>query len=304
MYQKHFGLKELPFSLTPNTQYYFALPPHKQAMEVLTTALNVGEGFIKITGEVGTGKTLLCRKLLKELPAHIQAAYIPNPMLSPDALRRAVAAELGVDLTSGIDQQQFTQLIEQQLLALSSRGKSVVLIIDEAQALPEESLEALRLMTNLETETKKLLQVILFGQPELDEKLAKHTLRQLRQRISFSYQLKPMIAHHIEQYLRHRLAVAGYKGTPIFSAPVCVALAKASTGTARLVNILAHKSLMLAYGEGKSRVTKTHVAYAAADTESAIHPTVLGTSRWLWPLLCLLGGGLIAAVLLLLGGPR
>lgn len=304
MYQEYFGLTELPFSLTPNTQYYFALPMHKQAMEVLMTALDVGEGFIKVTGEVGTGKTLLCRKLLRELPENFQAAYIPNPMLSPEALRRAVAAELGVDPANGVDQQQFTQIIERQLLALSSRGKSVVLIIDEAQALPEESLEALRLMTNLETESKKLLQVILFGQPELDEKLTKHALRQLRQRISFSYRLTPMAAPHIEQYLQHRLVVAGYHGAPLFSAAVCRALEKASGGTARLVNILAHKCMMLAYGEGRKQITKAHVSFAATDTESAKPLTNSRLSWAMWTLLGLLISGLIALSVVIRGAAQ
>ena len=167
MYLYHYGIKELPFTLTPNTSYFFGLPSHKEAIQVLLTALKTGEGFIKVTGEVGTGKTLICRKLLNELPKQFVAAYIPNPYLTPTELRRAVASELNVVLTDHADQQEFTQRIQQRLIHIHQENQAVVLIIDEAQALPVESIEALRLITNLETESRKLLQVVLFGQPEL-----------------------------------------------------------------------------------------------------------------------------------------
>jgi MSHA biogenesis protein MshM len=169
MYLYHFGIRELPFTLTPNTSYFFGLPSHKEAIQVLLTALKSGEGFIKVTGEVGAGKTLICRKLLNEIPDHFVAAYIPNPYLTPSELRRSVASELQVELSSQADQQEFTQRIQQRLIDINQRNRGVVLIIDEAQALPIESIEALRLMTNLETESRKLLQVVLFGQPELDD---------------------------------------------------------------------------------------------------------------------------------------
>lgn len=268
MYLSHFGLNEQPFTLTPNTQFYFGLPSHNEAMEVLRTALDAGEGFIKVTGEVGSGKTLLCRKLLNELPDNFPSAYIPNPMLSPQEFRRAVAAEIGVVLQEGSDQQQFTRQIEDKLIEKAADGLSVVLIVDEAQAMPDETIEALRLMTNLETESKKLLQVVLFGQPELDQKLASPRLRQLRQRITFSYQLKQMDADQVEQYVQHRLQVAGYKGAPVFGRAQCRAMVSACHGTARLINVVSHKALMLAYGEGKREVSVEHVNYAVKDTEA------------------------------------
>ena len=276
MYLYHFGIRELPFTLTPNTSYFFGLPSHNEAMQVLLTALKTGEGFIKVTGEVGTGKTLICRKLLNELPDYFVAAYVPNPMLSPTELRRAVANELGVELGSDCDQQAFTQKIQQRLIAIHQQQKSAVLIIDEAQALPIESIEALRLMTNLETESRKLLQVVLFGQPELDEKLALPELRQLRQRITFSYSLALMDPDQVYQYVRHRVNVAGYHGTDLFNRQCCELLYRASAGTPRMVNVLAHKALMLAYGEGKSAVEPEHIAAASADTEAA--QTV--SSKW------------------------
>ncbi|MCU7554695.1 AAA family ATPase [Alteromonas sp. ASW11-19] len=269
MYLYHFGINELPFTLTPNTSYFFGLPSHNEALQVLLTALKTGEGFIKVTGEVGTGKTLICRKLLNELPDHFEAAYIPNPMLSPDELRRSVAAELGVELGITSDQQVFTQKIQERLIAIHQQQKSAVLIIDEAQALPTESIEALRLMTNLETESRKLLQVVLFGQPELDEKLALEELRQLKQRITFSYALRLMDADQVHQYVQHRMAVSGYRGAELFPAPLCQLLYNASRGTPRIVNVLCHKALMLAYGEGKTQVERSHVLAAIADTEAA-----------------------------------
>lgn len=268
MYLYHFGLTELPFTLTPNTSFFLALEPHNEALAVLMTALKTGEGFIKVIGEVGTGKTLLCRKLLNEIPEHFVTAYIPNPYLNPDELRRAVAIELGVKQAQRMSAQLLTQRIQNRLLELHAKGHSVVLILDEAQALPEESLEALRLFTNLETETRKLLQVVLFAQPELDQRLAQTEFRQLRQRITFSYQLRAMKAEEVQQYVQHRLQVAGYKGATLFSASICKKITKASQGIPRLVNIICHKMLMLSYGQGNYQMTKKQLAAAIKDTES------------------------------------
>jgi MSHA biogenesis protein MshM len=269
MYLYHFGIKELPFTLTPNTSYFFGLPSHKEAIQVLLTALKTGEGFIKVTGEVGTGKTLICRKLLNELPRHFVAAYIPNPYLTPTELRRAVASELNVALTDQSDQQEFTQRIQQRLIHIHQENKGVVLIIDEAQALPVESIEALRLITNLETESRKLLQVVLFGQPELNDKLSLPELRQLKQRVTFSYTLQLMDADQVYQYIKHRMNVAGYRGGELFDRKCCSLLFKASRGTPRIVNVLCHKALMLAYGEGVQKISQLHVKLSIKDTEAA-----------------------------------
>lgn len=267
MYLYHFGLTELPFTLTPNTNFFLPLEPHNEALAVLMTALKTGEGFIKVVGEVGTGKTLLCRKLLNEIPEHFVTAYIPNPYLNPDELRRAVAIELGVKQAQRMSVQLLTQRIQNRLLELHAGGHSVVLILDEAQALPAESLEALRLFTNLETETRKLLQVVLFAQPELDERLAQTEFRQLRQRITFSYQLRAMNAQEVEHYIQHRLQVAGYKGATLFSTKVCKKITKATQGVPRLVNILCHKMLMLSYGQGHYQMTVKALSAAIKDTE-------------------------------------
>lgn len=267
MYLYHFGLRELPFTLTPNTNFYLGLEPHNEALAVLITALKAGEGFIKVVGEVGTGKTLMCRKLLNEIPSHFITAYIPNPYLKPDELRRAVAVELGVKQAQRMSVQLLTQRIQQKLVELHDKGHSVVLILDEAQALPAESLEALRLFTNLETETRKLLQVVLFAQPELDERLAENSFRQLKQRITFSYKLRAMTVPEVECYIQHRMQVAGYKGMNLFNHAIAKKIAKVSHGVPRLVNILCHKMLMLCYGEGSYQITKQHLSAAINDTE-------------------------------------
>jgi len=279
LYLQHFGLAKTPFSLTPNTEFFFGLAPHVEALQVLQTALQTGEGFIKVTGEVGTGKTLICRKLINDLPNRFHCAYLPNPYLSPAELRWAVALELGLKYSVDIDQMQLTGLIQQQLLALCAHGHSIVLVLDEAQALPDESLEALRLFTNLETESRKLLQVVLFAQPELNQRLSLHNFRQLRQRITFSYCLRPLTLDEADAYVLHRLSVAGRVGQPLFTHRDTRLLAKASKGIPRLINILAHKALLLSFGEGTQRVEYRHVKAAIIDTED----TKLGLqAKWLW----------------------
>ncbi len=280
LYLRHFGLQQTPFSLTPNTAFYVDLPQHHEALEVLNTALNVGEGFIKVTGEVGTGKTMLCRKLMNDAPEDWVIAYIPDPYLSPLELRWAFATELGLKQADTVDNQQLLQLLQHRLVALAAEGKRVVLIIDEAQALPDDTLEALRLLTNLETEQRKLLQVVLFGQPELDKRLASYKFRQLRQRVSFSYLLRGMSFYEVQAYISTRIDIAGVR-QPLFSPGALKAIWKYSRGIPRLVNVLSHKGLMLAFGENKLQVDTKHLRYAAKDTEdvqiqmSALNPIFL-----------------------------
>jgi MSHA biogenesis protein MshM len=266
MYTKHFGLQELPFGITPDTSYFFAAPASQEALNTLLVAANNGEGFIKITGEVGTGKTLLCRKFMATLGNNFVTAYIPNPMLEPRTLMLALAEELELTLERDIDQHQLLKSINHRLLVLAREGKRVVLCLDEAQAMPLETLEALRLLTNLETEKRKLLQIVLFGQPELNRKLQLESIRQLAQRITFHYHLGPLSRDALEFYLAHRLLVAGYAGSRLFAHDAVKALHAASAGVPRLVNILAHKSLMLAYGEGRQQVRARQVRAAAKDT--------------------------------------
>jgi len=269
MYQEYFGLTEAPFSITPDTSYFYAHGHYSEALNTLLVALRAGEGFIKVTGEVGTGKTMLCRKLLNTVEDRFVTAYIPNPMLTPYGLQSAVADELGLDMSRHYGHHQLLKLITNRLLELTAEGKNIVLCIDEAQAMPIETMEALRLLTNLETEKQKLLQVILFGQPELDERLNEKNVRQLKQRITFSYQLQPIDREGMESYLTHRLGVAGYKGGNLFAVKAMGNLFKASRGIPRLINILSHKSMMSAYGEGTKYVDVKNMQAAIKDTEDA-----------------------------------
>lgn len=294
MYLNHFGLQEAPFGLTPNTGFYYGLPPHEEALQVLNWALAQGEGFIKVTGEVGTGKTLLCRKLLSELgsEAHpVRLAWLPNPHLTPAELRTALALELGLSVREGAEL-DLTDRIHRHLISLHQQGSRVVVLIDEAQALPDETLEAIRLFGNLETESNKLLQIVLFGQPELDARLAKPHLRQLRQRIGFSYCLRPLRFDETRVYLEHRLQISGYRGAPLFAGRAMRLLWRASRGIPRLINILAQKCLMLAYGQGARQIDSRLVRLAIRDTDDASRFAPL---RW-WPLLLLLGCALAYGV--------
>lgn len=276
MYIEHFGLREIPFGITPDTSYFFTAPHSQEALNTLLVAARNGEGFIKITGEVGTGKTLLCRKFMATLDERFVTAYIPNPYLEPRTLMLALADELGLTLAKDVDQHQLLKSITQRLVELASEDKQVLLCLDEAQAIPIESLEALRLLTNLETEKRKLLQIVLFGQPELNIHLELNSIRQLAQRITFSYHLGPLSRDDIEYYLAHRLRIAGYTGSRLFSRGAVKRLYAVSQGVPRLVNILAHKSLMVAYGQGKQQVSAGHVTAAARDTIE------IRSKRWPW----------------------
>jgi MSHA biogenesis protein MshM len=285
MYTAHFGLHEPPFGITPDTSFFFTSPHSQEALNTLLIAARNGEGFIKITGEVGTGKTLLCRKFMATLGDGFVTAYIPNPYLEPRTLMLALADELEITLEKDVDQHQLLKSITSRLLALAAQDKRVLLCLDEAQAIPVESLEALRLLTNLETEKRKLLQIVLFGQPELNRKLELDSIRQLAQRITFHYHLGPLSRDDLEYYLAHRLRIAGFTGARLFSRGAVGKLFAASGGIPRLVNILAHKALMLAYGQGRQQVARGHVAAAASDT--------LPVRRLVWPWLA--AGATLAA---------
>jgi len=269
IYLTHFGLEKAPFSLTADPHFYIDFIPHKEALEVITTALSFGESILKITGEVGTGKTLLCNKLQQELSEQYHICNIDNAYLSAHELRCVIASKIGIDKADFDEQFLLTEKIKERLLILRSEGTKVLVLVDEAQALPDSTLEALRLFSNLETDADKLLQVILFGQPELDLRLADPKLRQLRQRITFSYQLRALSEKEIEHYISERLRQAGYRGARLFNPGVCRKISQASRGIPRLINILAHKILILSYGEQHYKITNKLVKEAVADTEDA-----------------------------------
>ncbi len=291
-YLAHFGLVEAPFGLTPDTDFFFASPPHREALDTLLYALESGEGFIKIVGAVGTGKTLLCRTLLADLPRRCRALYLPNPALDPAGMLFAVAEELGLKLTGKETAYRVHKAIQSKLIALARRGTRVVLILDEAQAISLESLETVRLLSNLETEKRKLLTIVLFGQPELDARL--EAIPQLKTRISFHDRLRPLQREELVAYLAHRLARAGFDLADSPFSPRAVGLLyEASAGVPRVVNVIAHKALMLAYGKGRPRVGWREMRAAARDTLAA--GTLNRTARWSLFALAALGVSAVAA---------
>ncbi len=291
IYLEHFGLQEAPFSLTPDTGYFCGTAGHLEALEVLQVALQSGEGFIKIIGEVGTGKTLLCRKLLGRLDAmegDWVSAYLPNPLLGPVEIYRAIADELGLKVPSHATAHTLLKDLSAHLVALAAEGQRLVLCIDEAQVMSDKSLEALRLLSNLETEKTKLLHIVLFAQPELDARLSQPGLRQLRQRLAFNYHLPPLSADAMARYVEHRLQVAGCPEPDLFTPAALKALERGSGGIPRMVNILCHKAMMAAYGQGEQRIELRHLKAAISDTDDARRNTALPQKAWPW------AGGLLA----------
>ena len=279
MYLRHFSLRELPFSITPDPAFFYPHEGAQAALNTLLVALRSGEGFLKIVGEVGCGKTLLCRQLLHSLQDEFVTAYIPNPDMGPDDLLMALARELDIELVPPLSRHQVLSSLQQGLLQHAEAGRPVLVCIDEAQATRMATLESLRLLSNLETEKRKLLQIVLFGQPELDEVLARPQIRQLLQRITYSEYLGGMQADRVEAYLAHRLAVAAEDALTdihIFDPDAAGAIARHSRGVPRLINVLANKCLLLAYGENTHRVQARHVELAAADTPGVQRPP----SRW------------------------
>lgn len=301
MYLQHFGLRELPFSLTPNTQFFLNMASYHKAYNMLMVSLANAEGFIKIVGEVGAGKTMLCRKVLNTLEEDKEnyiTAYIPNPVLSPKGLFLAFAEELDIEIDQDVGHHRLLKAITERLVEASAQNKQVVLFIDEAHAMPEQTLEALRLLTNIETEQVKLFQVVLFAQPELDALLSQASLRQLRQRITFSFQIEALDREGIERYVVHRLATAGYNGPFLFSKRTLDYLYRASDGIPRVINILSHKALMVAFGKGERTVQVEHLKSAADDTEGVDIPSF----NFRPALIALAGLAVSAALVFYLGG--
>lgn len=282
MYLRHFSLREAPFSITPDPVFFYPHEGIQAALNTLLVALRSGEGFLKIVGEVGCGKTVLCRQLLKVLQEESVTAYIPNPDMGPDDLLMALAHELRVELAGPLSRHQVLNALRDCLLQHAEAGRRVVVCIDEAQAIPLRTIESLRLLSNLETEKQKLLQLVLLGQPELDQRLSRPEIRQLLQRITFSEYLGPLSVHSVPAYLEHRLATAAIDeltDIKVFDAGAAKALSQYSGGVPRLVNVLANKSLMLVYGENGRRVSKRHVRLAASDTPG-VHRPISWLSRF------------------------
>ncbi|MDZ7596356.1 MAG: AAA family ATPase [Thiobacillus sp.] len=294
MYLDYFGLKEAPFRITPNTGYWYAGGQRGEMLAALLYAIGQGEGIIKVVGEVGSGKTMLCRKLVAQLPDSVDSVYLGNPTLSPDDMLAAILADLGIEAPESGRQARLAQL-NTALLARHEAGRRVVVFVEEAQGIALDNLEFLRLLTNLETATDKLLQIVLFGQPELDTLLADPRIRQLKDRITLSLNLSPLAETEVAAYLRARLAVAGYRGPDLFPASLITRMAQLSGGLSRRINVLADKTLLAAYAGQTHTLTLAHLDAAAGDAEMrSPAPARPALHRWAW-----LSAGLAAVLGLL-----
>ena len=281
MYLDHFGLREAPFRITPNIGFWYAGAQREELLGALIYALSHGEGLIKVTGEVGSGKTMLLRMLQSRLPAQVELLYLVNPALGPDEILHALLADMGEAAPADAHRQALLQRLNDALLARHNAGKRVAVTVEEAQAMPLESLEFVRLLTNLETSTDKLLQVALFGQPELDALLATPRIRQLKDRITLSLALPALPDAEVGAYLTARLERAGYRGPSLFRPRVAQAIARASRGLVRRINILADKTLLAAYAEGTRDLKTSHVRAALADAEFGARRNPRAPP-WLW----------------------
>ena len=285
MYLDYFGLKEAPFRITPNTEYWYAGGQRGEMLAALLYAIGQGEGIIKVVGEVGSGKTMLCRKLVAQLPASVDSVYLGNPTLPPDDMLAAILADLGIAPPENDRQARLAQL-NTTLLARHETGRRVVVFVEEAQGIALENLEFLRLLTNLETATDKLLQIVLFGQPELDTNLADPRIRQLKDRITLNLNLSPLAESEVADYLRARLAVAGYRGPDLFAPTLITRMTQLSGGLSRRINVLADKTLLAAYAGQTHTLTPTHLKAAAGDAEMQSGLQRLASRpqwrRWAW----------------------
>ena len=289
MYLEHFGLNEPPFRITPITVFFFSGANRGEILDALIYSLSEADGIIKVSGEVGSGKTMLCRMLLEKLPEYIETIYLANPSLSREEMLYAIADALGLNIDGervGVIMQNIRNKLEEK----AREGKRVVILVDEAHAMPLDTLEELRLLYNLQVGNSKPLQIILFGQPELNAKLDQPNMRQLKDRIVHHFHMQPLSRNILENYLMFRMRAAGYHGPDIFSPAAIKLIAGASNGLMRRVNILADKSLLAAFVEDTHNIEARHVQAAMRDSE-------LRPVRTL-PDKKLLAGGTIAALLL------
>ncbi len=267
MYFTYFGLAQAPFKITPDTRLFFPGGNRGAVLESLVYAVTSGEGIVKVVGEVGSGKTMLCRMLARELPESIEIVYLPNPSLSPEHILHAIAFELKLRAAPSDSRLKVLHTLQEYLIQRHARNIRVVTFIEEAQGMPIETLEEIRLLSNLETQDEKLLQIVMFGQPELDETLANPRIRQLKERITYSFYLTPFTAPQVAEYLTTRLRACGYQGMGLFTRGAVRRLTHRSRGLVRRINILADKSLLAAYAANAVKVSAGHVRRASRDSE-------------------------------------
>ena len=267
MYLKHFGLERSPFKITPDTSLFYEGGNRGAALEAVKYAILQGEGIIKVVGEVGSGKTMLCRMLEVRLPSYVEIVYLANPSLSPEKILHVIANEMKLPVEQSDDKSKVMQMLQDHLLDVHAKGRQVVVFIEEAQGMPLETLEEIRLLSNLETNHFKMLQMVLFGQPELDENLAKRQIRQLKERISQHFSLDIFDKKDIQSYLNFRMRAAGFKGSDLFSARIASIIGKYSKGLTRRINILADKALLVAFADNSDKIKPKYIKMAAKDSQ-------------------------------------
>ncbi|RPI47807.1 MAG: general secretion pathway protein [Betaproteobacteria bacterium] len=302
MYYAHFGLNEAPFRITPNTDVFFAGANRGAILDALTYAISQGEGIVKVTGEVGTGKTMLCNMLQSRLPPNIETVYLAHPSVSPDEILHAIAFELQLDVARDANRIEVMHALYGYLLERHAENKQVVIFVEESQNMPIATLEEVRLLSNLETGKHKLLQIVLFGQPELDDNLRQPNIRQLRERITHSFALPPFSVQEVGEYLMFRMRAVGYRGPDLFNPGIVKRIAQGSAGLTRRINLIADKALLAAFSENTHTIEPRHVSAALRDSEFARDNVVaIDTSKKRWLVLAgvLVLVALIAVALLL-----
>jgi MSHA biogenesis protein MshM len=267
MYLEHFGLNEPPFRITPHTDFFFDGANRGATLDALIYAVTHDEGIVKVSGEVGSGKTMLCRVLMERLPENVTIIYLANPSLSRDDILYAIADELRLNVPDNARSSVVLRALQDHLIKSFSEGGQVVVLIDEAHAMPVETLEEIRLLSNLEANRNKLLQLVLFGQPELNDILARPDMRQLKERITHNFGLEPLVRDDIAHYLDFRMRAAGYRGPSVFSPPALKMIAQSSLGLTRRINILADKSLLAAFSSGSHQIGPKETQAAIRDCE-------------------------------------
>lgn len=269
MYYEHFGLSQAPFKITPNTDFFFGGGNRGPILEALIYAITQGEGIVKVTGEVGSGKTMLCSMLQSRLPAQVETVYLANPSVSPEEILHAIAFEMQLDIPRDATRLVVMHAIQEHLLKRHAEGKRVVLFVEESQGMPLATLEEIRLLSNLETKSDKLLQIVLFGQPELDDNLRENQIRQLKERITHSFRLEPLTAQETREYLMFRLRAAGYRGPDLFTDAIIREIARISGGLTRRINLITDKALLAAFSENTHSIRQKHIDAAIRDSEFA-----------------------------------
>jgi MSHA biogenesis protein MshM len=292
MYLDYFGLHKPPFRITPDTHVFFEGCERGATLHGLCYAIMKGEGIIKVVGEVGSGKTMLCRMLPVKLADSVEWVYLAHPRLSPEQTLHEIARELGLEMAPDADKLAVMRALHEVLLKRHAQNRRVVVLVEEAQEVPLDTLEEIRLLSNLETDEHKLLQIVLFGQPELDTNLQVQHIRQLRERITHSLYLSPLQMDDVRDYLNFRMRSCGYKGPDVFSRRVAKEISRFSHGLARRINILADKALLAAFTSNRYTLTVADVRAAAHD--SGYQASKLSWRGWRNWRLALLAGALAA----------